>query len=143
MAKTAGACGGICSNTTAIAAITSLFVRDEIGIDGEQAAASGQRFDFRFGYHDYRGLETSLLGAVQFNNAAIAATLFLLWLQRAQPRKAPERIEAAVRDGLRDTQWPGRLEIISAKSADGDRCRPYPRRHPAIAGEPEGDPWRR
>ena len=35
-------------------------------------------------------LETNLLGAVQFNNAAIAVTLFLLWLQRAQPRKAPD-----------------------------------------------------
>jgi dihydrofolate synthase/folylpolyglutamate synthase len=93
--------------------ITSLFVRDEIGIDGEFASASGQRFDYAFGYHDYRGLETRLLGTVQFNNAAIAATLFLLWLQRAQPRKAPERIEAAVRDGLRSAQWPGRLEMIA------------------------------
>jgi dihydrofolate synthase/folylpolyglutamate synthase len=93
--------------------ITSLFVRDEIGIDGEQASASGQRFDYAFGYHDYRGLETRLLGTVQFNNAAISATLFLLWLQRAQPRKAPERIEAAIRGGLRGTEWPGRLEVIA------------------------------
>jgi len=93
--------------------ITSLFVRDEIGIDGEQASASGQRFDYAFGYHDYRSLETRLLGAVQFNNAAISVTLFLLWLQRAQPRKAPDRIEAAVRAGLRGTQWPGRLEVIA------------------------------
>ena len=93
--------------------IASLFVRDEIGISGERASVSGQRFDFQFGYHDYRGLETNLLGAVQFNNAAIAVALFLLWLQRVQPRKAPERIEAAVRSGLRDTKWPGRLEIIA------------------------------
>ena len=93
--------------------IASLFVRDEIRIDGESASTSGQRFDYALGYHDYRGLETRLLGAVQFNNAAIAVTLFLLWLQRAQPRKAPDRIEAAVRSGLRDTQWPGRLEIIA------------------------------
>src|SRR5207244_8920467 len=92
---------------------TSLFVRDEIGIDGEQASASGQRFDYRFGHHDYRGVETRLLGAVQFNNAAIATTLFLLWLQRAQSREAPDRIEAAVRAGLRGTQWPGRLESIA------------------------------
>jgi len=92
---------------------TSLFVRDGISVDGEQASASGQRFDYVFGYHDYRGLETRLLGTVQFNNAAIAVTLFLLWLQRAEPRKAPERIEAAIRAGLRDTQWPGRLEVIA------------------------------
>lgn len=93
--------------------VTSLFVRDEIGIDGEQASASGQRFDYRFGDHDYRGLETHLLGTVQFNNAAIAVTLFLLWLQRAEPRRSPERIDAAIRAGLRDTQWPGRLEVIA------------------------------
>ena len=93
--------------------ITSLFVRDEIGIDGEQASASAQRFDYAFGDHWYRGLEMRLLGAVQFNNAAIAVTLFLLWLQRAQPRKSAERIEAAIRAGLRETQWPGRLEMIA------------------------------
>jgi dihydrofolate synthase/folylpolyglutamate synthase len=90
-----------------------LFVRDEIGIDNESASVSGQRFDFQFGDHGYRGLETSLLGAVQFNNAAIAVALFLLWLQRVQPHQVPERIEAAVRSGLRDTKWPGRLEIIA------------------------------
>ncbi|HZC96234.1 MAG TPA: hypothetical protein VE267_08940 [Bradyrhizobium sp.] len=62
--------------------VTPLFVRGEIGIDNETASASAQRFDFRFGHHDYRSLEVSLPGAVQFNNAAIAVTLFLLWLQR-------------------------------------------------------------
>jgi dihydrofolate synthase / folylpolyglutamate synthase len=91
---------------------TSLFIRDEIGIDNEAVAASGQHFDFQFGYHDFRRLEVNLPGAFQFNNAAIAVTLFLLWLQREQPRKAPDRIEATVRAGLRDTRWPGRLEVI-------------------------------
>ena len=38
--------------------------------------------------------------------------LFLLWLQREQPRKAPDRIETAIRAGLRDARWPGRLEVI-------------------------------
>ncbi|MBR1145019.1 glutamate ligase domain-containing protein [Bradyrhizobium sp. AUGA SZCCT0431] len=93
--------------------VTSLFVRDEIGIDGESVSPSGQRFDYQFGHHDYRGIGMRLLGAVQFNNAAIAVTLFLLWLQAARPRKAPERIEEAIRAGLRETQWPGRLEIIA------------------------------
>ncbi|MBN8991256.1 MAG: bifunctional folylpolyglutamate synthase/dihydrofolate synthase [Rhizobiales bacterium] len=93
--------------------IASLFIRDEIGIGDELASASGQRFDYTFGTHDYRGLETRLLGAVQFNNAAIAATLFLLWRQRAEPGEAPGRIEAAIRSGLREAQWPGRLEVIA------------------------------
>jgi dihydrofolate synthase/folylpolyglutamate synthase len=91
---------------------TPLFVRDEIGIDNEAMAASSQHFDFQFGYHDFRRLELNLPGTFQFNNAAIATTLFLLWLRREQPRQAPERIETAVRAGLRDTHWPGRLEVI-------------------------------
>ena len=62
--------------------VTSLFVRDQIGIGGEAVSASGQRFDFSFGDHEFRSLESALLGAFQFNNAAIAVTLFLLWLRR-------------------------------------------------------------
>ncbi|MEH2505489.1 dihydrofolate synthase/folylpolyglutamate synthase [Bradyrhizobium sp. AZCC 1578] len=89
-----------------------LFVRDEISVDNEAQSASGQHFDFQFGYHDFRHIELGLPGAFQFNNAAIAMTLFLLWLQREQPRKAPERIEAAIRSGLRNVRWPGRLEVI-------------------------------
>jgi dihydrofolate synthase / folylpolyglutamate synthase len=89
-----------------------LFIRDDIRIDNAVTAASGQHFDFQFGYHDYRRLEVSLPGAFQFNNAAIAAALFLLWLQREHPRQAPDRIETAVRAGLREVRWPGRLEII-------------------------------
>jgi dihydrofolate synthase / folylpolyglutamate synthase len=93
-------------------AIASLFVRDDIGIGGETVSASGQRFDFRCGAHEFRALETRLLGAFQFNNAAIAIALFLLWLQRAHPGEASAKIEAAVRSGLRDARWPGRLEAI-------------------------------
>jgi dihydrofolate synthase / folylpolyglutamate synthase len=92
--------------------VTSLFVRDQISIDNEFTSTSAQRFDFRFWSYDFRLLELSLLGAVQFNNAAIAVTLFLLWRQRVQPSGAPERIEAAVRTGLRNVSWPGRLEVI-------------------------------
>ena len=91
---------------------TPLFVRDDIRIDNEVASASGQHFDFRFGYHDFRHVELNLPGAFQFNNAAIAVTLFLLWTQREQPRRDPDRIETAIRTGLRDTRWPGRLEVI-------------------------------
>jgi dihydrofolate synthase/folylpolyglutamate synthase len=91
---------------------TPLFIRDDIHIDNEVTAASGQYFDFQFGYHDFLRLEVNLPGAFQFNNAAVAAALFLLWLQREHPRQAPDQIETAVRAGLCDTRWPGRLEII-------------------------------
>ena len=93
-------------------ATTALFVRDQIGIGGESVAATGQRFDFWFGGYEFRLLEMNLLGAFQFNNAAIAITLFLLWLQRVRPGETPAKIEASVRSGLRDARWPGRLEVI-------------------------------
>ena len=91
---------------------TPLFVRDDIRIDNEVTAASEQHFDLRFGDHDFCRLEPSLPGAFQVNNSAIAVTLFLLWLQRAQPRIAPDGIEIAIRTGLREARWPGRLEVI-------------------------------
>ena len=90
--------------------VTPLFVRGEIGIDN--ASVPAQRFDFQFGYYDFRSLEMNLAGAVQFNNAAIAVTLFLLWHQHVLPRRVQDRIETAIRTGLRDVRWPGRLEII-------------------------------
>jgi dihydrofolate synthase / folylpolyglutamate synthase len=92
--------------------IASVFVRDQIGIAGEFVSATGQRFDFQFEGRDFRSLEMSLLGAFQFNNAAVAIALFLLWLRRAQPGATPAGIEAAVRSGLREARWPGRLEVI-------------------------------
>src|SRR5260370_23713730 len=54
----------------------------------------------------------SLKGAFQFNNAAIAVALFLLWLRGVQPGDAAAGMESAVRSGLRDARWPGRLEVI-------------------------------
>jgi dihydrofolate synthase/folylpolyglutamate synthase len=93
-------------------AVTSLFVRDQIGISGESASASGQRFDFNFKDTHFRSLEMGLLGSFQFNNAAIAIALFLLWLQRVRPVEDAGGIESAVRSGLRDIGWPGRLEVI-------------------------------
>jgi dihydrofolate synthase/folylpolyglutamate synthase len=91
--------------------ITSLFVREEIGIDGETVSPSGQRFDFDFGAYAFRALETGLMGSFQFNNAAIAVALFLMWLERT-PGAAAAGIETAVRSGVRATRWPGRLEVI-------------------------------
>jgi dihydrofolate synthase/folylpolyglutamate synthase len=92
--------------------VTSRFVRDEIAIGGETATAARQQFDFRFGAYDFRALEMGLLGAFQFNNAAIAVALFLLWLRRVRPGADTAGCEAAVRSGLRETRWPGRLETI-------------------------------
>jgi dihydrofolate synthase/folylpolyglutamate synthase len=92
--------------------VGALFVRDHIRIGGESARPSGQQFDFAFEGLEFRSLETSLLGTFQFNNAAIATALFLLWLRREHPKQTPAEIETAVRNGLREARWPGRLEVI-------------------------------
>jgi dihydrofolate synthase/folylpolyglutamate synthase len=94
--------------------VASLFVRDQIRIGGESISASGQRFDFGFGNCNFHSLEIRLQGAFQLNNAAIATALFLLWLGHARPVEPPAAIESAVRSGLRDTNWPGRLETIQS-----------------------------
>jgi dihydrofolate synthase/folylpolyglutamate synthase len=93
--------------------VTNLFVRDQIEIGSETVSATLQRFDFKYGNYDFRSLEMTLLGGFQFNNAAIAIALFLLWMERARPGEAAATIGAAVRSGLSDTRWPGRLEVIA------------------------------
>ncbi len=92
--------------------VTSRFVREDIAVGGETATAARQQFDFRFGAYDFRTLEMNLLGAFQFNNAAIAVALFLLWLRRVRPGADGAGYEAAVRSGLRETRWLGRLETV-------------------------------
>jgi dihydrofolate synthase / folylpolyglutamate synthase len=93
--------------------VESLFVRDEIKIAGEVIATAGQRFDFAFRDHDFRGLDVALPGGFQLNNAAIAAALFINWLERTHPGVPAVRIESALRKGLREVHWPARLETIS------------------------------
>jgi dihydrofolate synthase/folylpolyglutamate synthase len=91
-------------------AVTPLFVREQIAISGE--SASRARFDYRFGEFDFPALAIGLSGGFQFNNAAIAVTLFLMWLRETRPQAAAAAIETAIRSGLRETRWPGRLEVI-------------------------------
>jgi dihydrofolate synthase / folylpolyglutamate synthase len=94
--------------------VASLFVRDQVGIGGESVSTSGQRFDLAFGDYELCSLELNLPGTFQFNNAAIAAALFLLWLGHVRPAEPAAATEAAVRSGLRDTNWPGRLEVVQS-----------------------------
>ena len=93
--------------------VKSLFVRDHIEIAGEAVSTAAQQFDLELADYQFRALEMNLLGTFQFNNAAIAVCLFLLWLHRAQPGSAHGGIESAVRSGLREARWPGRLEMIN------------------------------
>jgi dihydrofolate synthase/folylpolyglutamate synthase len=93
--------------------VQSLFVRDEIRLSGEAITSAGQNFDFTFGDHGFRGLDIALPGGFQLNNAAIAVALFLRWLERTGTFETGTRIETAVRSGLHDARWPGRLEAIA------------------------------
>lgn len=92
--------------------VSAIYVGDEITIRNVSASARGQTFNCRFGPFDLRALEIGLAGEFQLNNAAIAATLFILWMQRTQPEASAERIDHGIRSGLRDTSWPGRLEVV-------------------------------
>ena len=93
--------------------IRCLYVRDEVRISGEAVTASGQQFDCEFETEHFASLRLGLKGAFQFNNAAIAVSLFLLWLRDQRAEASRVRIETAVRSGLREARWPGRLELIN------------------------------
>jgi dihydrofolate synthase/folylpolyglutamate synthase len=93
--------------------VQSLFVGDEIRIESRTIQTSDQGFSLRFGDRSFQDLIPALPGRFQYNNAAIATALFLRWLGRMHPSAAANEIEAAVRSGLRDTRWPGRLEAIT------------------------------
>ncbi|HEY4203386.1 MAG TPA: cyanophycin synthetase [Xanthobacteraceae bacterium] len=91
--------------------VTGVFVRDEIAIEHETASAGVQHFDLRFDGHEFPALEIPMAGAFQLSNAAIAAALFWLWARRASPSQ-PIALQTAIRTGLIETRWPGRLELI-------------------------------
>jgi dihydrofolate synthase / folylpolyglutamate synthase len=92
--------------------VRSLFIRDDVRIGGETATATGQTFDFAFGAYEFRTLDVALPGGFQINNAAIAIVLLLRWRKHARPSESDAHLEAAIRSGLRNTRWPGRLETI-------------------------------
>ncbi len=76
---------------------------EKLGMD-----LGGQRFSLRSTRGEYRGLATPLLGDYQIVNAAtaVAAVESLAEYGFAVP-------EDAIRRGLRDVYWPGRLEVMS------------------------------
>ena len=88
------------------------FLRDDIAIANEVVTPEAQCFDLTIAGESYPGLQTKLLGSFQFNNAAIAASLFRLWLQQTQPDASAQAVDAAIRSGLHDTRWPGRLDVV-------------------------------
>ncbi len=92
--------------------VESLFVRDEIGIANARVRGGGQRFDLDYGQYRFRDLDIGLSGPFQVNNAAIAAALFLSWAGQSGLARDAAALERAIRQGLMETRWPGRLEAI-------------------------------
>lgn len=93
--------------------VASLFVGEHMTIGNVAIEPGGQRFDLTFGAANLEALAIGLPGRFQINNAAIAATLIQLWLQRERPDADPVTIATAIRAGLRDVRWPGRLNTIA------------------------------
>ena len=92
--------------------VHGLHVGDDISIGNVVTSAKAQNFNCRIRDTNLRGLEITLQGRFQLNNAAIAAALFLLWMQRVHPDAEAIQVDHAIRTGLRETRWPGRLEVI-------------------------------
>ncbi len=90
-----------------------------IGDRKSSASCGVRRFTFRGRRWVLKDLETNLLGRHQQKNAACALAALEI-LEEARPRmflsgKGFCIPESAVRDGLRDVFWPGRLEIVSKR----------------------------
>ena len=83
-------------------------VGHEIKITEREFGEDFQRFDLRASFGHFRGLELGLRGSHQIENAAIAVGL-------AKGLEAKTRLsvsEGAVRQGVLDARWPGRLEKV-------------------------------
>lgn len=71
----------------------------------------GERFAYTWGDHRWQHLEIDLLGQYQIDNAATALTAFITYHQQ---RHLPIEI-ADIRQGLRQTAWPGRFERLTTE----------------------------
>lgn len=87
---------------------TSLFSSNrEFHAEKTRGDLSGQTFHYRGISNTFMNLHISLLGDYQIGNAALA--LAALELLKENSFNLPEE---AIRKGLADTKWPGRLEIM-------------------------------
>ena len=80
---------------------------EDFSADKTAGNLNGQFFNYRGLAHALFDLQISLLGDYQVNNAALALAALELLIKKGF--KIPEE---AIRNGLADTRWPGRLEIM-------------------------------
>ncbi len=85
------------------------YVGKELKISEREYDEHSQKFDLKTPFEDYYGLETGLLGCHQIENAALA-----IGLSKALALKTRFEVsESAVKQGVLDASWPGRLEKIA------------------------------
>jgi dihydrofolate synthase/folylpolyglutamate synthase len=78
------------------------------GVDFKSRGKSGGAFDYFGLEQDIAGLTLKLKGRHQYGNAAVALAVVELLRQGGFPVS-----EAAIREGLKEARWPGRLEQLS------------------------------
>lgn len=68
----------------------------------------GGVFNFKYNDKEFKNIEISLLGKHQTYNAALALTAVLILKEKGLVNATEDNI----RDGLKNTKWPGRMEIL-------------------------------
>ncbi|RHW40839.1 bifunctional folylpolyglutamate synthase/dihydrofolate synthase [Neobacillus notoginsengisoli] len=81
----------------------------EIVVSGHTKTAKGEKFTMSTPYGQFSGLEVSMIGAHQTQNAALAVTAMNYLIEESIVKAG----EGEIRKGLKDAFWPGRLEMVS------------------------------
>jgi dihydrofolate synthase / folylpolyglutamate synthase len=93
------------------AAATALKSPISYGVQDFQTRGQGQgRFRYQGLKNIWSGLQTNLLGRHQYHNAAVA-----LAAVEVLQDKGFDIPETAIRQGLRQVRWPGRLELVATQ----------------------------
>lgn len=101
--------------------VTLFEVGKDIQIKKRSLSLKGQLFDLKGIFAKYSGLKIGLLGEHQIVNAAVA-----LGCTESLRSHGIKISQEAIREGLKKTSWPGRLQIISQKPRvilDAAHCR--------------------
>ncbi len=86
-------------------------VGKDIKVTERKTASNTQSFDVRTPWGHFYDLETELLGRHQLDNAAAA-----IGLAKAIEKKTRMTVsEGAIRQGILDAKWPGRMEKVSER----------------------------
>ncbi|MBI1953603.1 MAG: bifunctional folylpolyglutamate synthase/dihydrofolate synthase [Candidatus Omnitrophica bacterium] len=83
-------------------------LEEEIQIEGVRVSTAGSRVSFRTPRAFYPDLLIPLLGRHQIANAALAVRA----VELARPEVEVPRLLSAVREGLAETRWPGRCQLV-------------------------------